>query len=406
MEQKKKDCLRQAYQLLFQVSGVPVCIADYKETLICCPEMEEPVYAGKLMEACISEFKLKKRDIDHPLFLTLIPECYLGIAQLDDEDVFLLIGPAIGFSPSRMETERLLDLPVFAANRTALDFLLRRMEPVSTREFLHAFSLGIYLYNQRMVNVEKLRIETPLGDAFSVGSTYAEYVFESRETLRFHTPESYERGLMEAIEEGDLEKMRHKLMQPTLGRIGMLSKNQTRNWQYLFVTGAAISARAAMRGGLNYETACNMADCYCQEMDTLKTESQANDLYVKMFADFCEQVSLSKKAQRRTPLSNACCDYIYKHLHEKISLDDLARHCGFSPRYLSRLFQQEMGVSLPDYIQSMKVKEAEQLLICTNATISEISTFLGFSSQSYFSFLFKKANHISPQQFRKTQHTK
>lgn len=62
-------------------------------------------------------------------------------------------------------------------------------------------------------------------------------------------------------------------------------------------------------------------------------------------------------------------------------------------------FRQEIGMGIPEYIHREKLGEAEYLLRHTSYTLSGITTYLNYPSQSYFTQIFKKYNGITPQQY-------
>ncbi|WP_256146664.1 helix-turn-helix domain-containing protein [Bacillus thuringiensis] len=68
--------------------------------------------------------------------------------------------------------------------------------------------------------------------------------------------------------------------------------------------------------------------------------------------------------------------------------------------YLSTLFKNEVGMTLSEYIHREKVAEAKKLLTLTNYSLLEISTFLNFNNQSYFTKIFKKYTEVTPKQYR------
>ena len=57
-----------------------------------------------------------------------------------------------------------------------------------------------------------------------------------------------------------------------------------------------------------------------------------------------------------------CINYIYSHIKERITIQDLAEHTGLSCNYLSRIFKQNLGVSISDYIREQKIEKATHLL--------------------------------------------
>ena len=100
------------------------------------------------------------------------------------------------------------------------------------------------------------------------------------------------------------------------------------------------------------------------------------------------------------PIAKAV-DYIYDHLHKRITLTDLADYVKLNPSYLSRLFKQEMGVTLNSYIRAKKIEAAENMLRYSEFTPSDISSILAFPSQSYFSEIFKQETGVSPKEYRR-----
>ena len=79
--------------------------------------------------------------------------------------------------------------------------------------------------------------------------------------------------------------------------------------------------------------------------------------------------------------------------------DSIARAAGVSPNYLTRIFQEYIGVSLHKYVMHLKVEKARQLLLTGNVNITEAAAMTGFSSIHVFSKTFKNVMGISPSEF-------
>jgi AraC-like DNA-binding protein len=95
-----------------------------------------------------------------------------------------------------------------------------------------------------------------------------------------------------------------------------------------------------------------------------------------------------------------CKDYIYKNFHNKIYLEDIAAAIGVSPGHLSRVFRNDMEMSIQDYIQKFRVERAANLLKYSEASLSEISHYTCFHSQSHFGSVFKRYMGMTPRQYR------
>lgn len=92
--------------------------------------------------------------------------------------------------------------------------------------------------------------------------------------------------------------------------------------------------------------------------------------------------------------------YIGSHLNEDLSLTKIADISYFNPSYLSRLFKQETGVKLSDYIMEVRINKAKELLKETNLKIFEIALMVGLESSTYFGRVFKKYTNETAQEYR------
>jgi len=94
-------------------------------------------------------------------------------------------------------------------------------------------------------------------------------------------------------------------------------------------------------------------------------------------------------------------DYVLEHFDEEIKATDMALICNMSSSYFSRTFNKQMHMNFNNYVNYIRIMEAEKLLISTTKNITEIANAVGFSTTSYFIKLFKTYKNISPKQFRK-----
>ena len=92
--------------------------------------------------------------------------------------------------------------------------------------------------------------------------------------------------------------------------------------------------------------------------------------------------------------------YINRNFSEIHTLEQIADHLHISKQHLCRLFKNSMGITLIDYLNKIKVKNACVLLETSNKTLTEICHLCGFSSSAYFSTVFKSNTGMSPLKFR------
>lgn len=94
-------------------------------------------------------------------------------------------------------------------------------------------------------------------------------------------------------------------------------------------------------------------------------------------------------------------DYIHMNYGKNITLEDIAELNGVSPSYMSRKFKSDTGVNISEYIRRFRIEQSKILLVETKYNISQISEKCGFADSNYFSYVFKKAEKISPLRYRK-----
>lgn len=99
-------------------------------------------------------------------------------------------------------------------------------------------------------------------------------------------------------------------------------------------------------------------------------------------------------------------DYVTNNFQEEISVQDVADMCHVSYSYFSRIFKQITKHSFTEYLNYVRITEAEKLLVSTDLSMTEIAMQTGFSTSSYFIQQFKLHKFISPKQFRKNILTK
>ena len=92
--------------------------------------------------------------------------------------------------------------------------------------------------------------------------------------------------------------------------------------------------------------------------------------------------------------------YMNENFRQNISACYLAELCGFSYSYFSRSFQRLMHQKIPDYLNGLRVAEAEKLLISTAMSVTEIALATGFGTSSYFIKIFRRYKNLSPRQYR------
>ncbi len=100
---------------------------------------------------------------------------------------------------------------------------------------------------------------------------------------------------------------------------------------------------------------------------------------------------------------NKIQNYLERFYREPITIDDLCVFCNCSRSYISHIFKRNMGQNVNQYINALRIHEAQILLRHTKLSITEIALSVGFSSSNYFSNVFREICGESPSVYRKSQ---
>ena len=121
-----------------------------------------------------------------------------------------------------------------------------------------------------------------------------------------------------------------------------------------------------------------------------------------IYALYQDSVNISAENKGSTVFAiEDILQYIKEHLSEDLSLETLSDHFSVSPIYFHNSFKKAVGPTLREYVEEQRIKKAITLLTATHLTLTQIAFECGFSSQSYFNYVFKRKMKITPKQYAK-----
>ncbi|MHC5534578.1 helix-turn-helix domain-containing protein [Priestia megaterium] len=98
---------------------------------------------------------------------------------------------------------------------------------------------------------------------------------------------------------------------------------------------------------------------------------------------------------------NEVISYMNEHLHETITIADMARLMLVSEGHFLRMFKKYTSQTFTEHLQNIRIEKSCHLLLYTDYTIKEISNFVGYKNVDYFRSLFIKKLGVAPNKFRK-----
>lgn len=107
-----------------------------------------------------------------------------------------------------------------------------------------------------------------------------------------------------------------------------------------------------------------------------------------------------QKSIHRYPILEGVFLYIEQHIKEKLSLPQITEGSMISQGYLSRIFRDQFGISVMEYIRFRKIHMAKLNFVFTTNNINDVAFLLGYGEGSYLQKVFQKIEGISIQEFK------
>ncbi len=217
-----------------------------------------------------------------------------------------------------------------------------------------------------------------------------------------------EMGRYNCIKEGNVKALEEMFCDPRENFYegkGQLSDDPLRNVIYHLVVCVGVVTRMCVDAGMDHNVAYTLSDIYIRRGDRCRTPDEVLCIMEDFQLDFARRMKEIKKGSAVSLHVKKCTDYIYEHLHENITLEQLAKREKLNPSYLSKLFSKELGVGVKDYIIKAKIDTAKNILRYSEFSILDISISLGYSSQSAFTAAFRKLTGMTPKKYRDLNYT-
>ncbi len=219
-----------------------------------------------------------------------------------------------------------------------------------------------------------------------------------------HNTYDLERLLLRMVRRGDTHALKKWLATAPAVRGGVVANDQLRQRKNLFIVTATLVSRAAVQGGMDVDDAFTLSDSYIRQCELLPSPERIMNLQYRMLLDYAERVERLRTVGRPTKLALDVANYVQHHLSEAISAERIANALYISRPHLSRKFKEDTGESLTDFVLKEKTEEAKRLIRYSDKPMTAIGAYLGFSSPSHFSRVFRRYAGVSPREYREREY--
>ena len=323
---------------------------------------------------------------------------YFGCVSADaDPDIRLIFGPVSLTPYSDSELHQMyIDYVVPQESRREFSDFFQRVPQFSLSSFLIKLAFINYCLNGEIRPVRELLPQ----QTFHAART-ADTLYEKRaDSIHNHSHE-IESVIHEIIRTGRPEALAQLEFNESFANVGIIGPTALRQLKNTIIVSTTVATRAAIDGGLDTDAAYQLSDSFIQTAESLSDPDALYELMGRVAYTFAERVQEAQMPVSSDGMIQNAIRFIQQNVCEHITVEDVAEHVGFSRSYFSTYFKKELGFSVNAFITRCKMEEAKQLLKYTDKSVSVISSYLCFSSQSHFQTAFKKQYGVTPLKYRK-----
>ena len=175
---------------------------------------------------------------------------------------------------------------------------------------------------------------------------------------------------------------------------------------FVFRNYAILNIRFSVLGFLK-KLGCEAGDLENHDTEeVLEERARSMESAVKYAEEIIKKAVMLRdenSGNKNRSILKSAIEYIDTHyMEETLSLNTAAQVANISANHFSALFSQNMGQTFIEYLTSLRMRHARELLRCTGKRSSEIASEVGYKDAHYFSYLFKKTQGMTPSEYRKT----
>ena len=380
-------------------SNIPMYLFEGETCIFCMPEQTDLTYPPPKY---IEELQNSEKRISYCTTKYGIFFCSLKVNDLKNRN--LVFGPVTNVPYTESDLQQLYrDYTVPNNDRTTFNSFLRQIPCLSMNSLLKKCLFLNYCLHEELLTLEQLTASEP-GASVQISLTDAsllEETYQTKENEQHNQTYAIEEQILTLVRTGNYQGFKNIKFSDSNYHLGVTGPTALRQLKNDIIITTTICTRAAIEGGLDYDSAYQLSDHFIQSSERLNSIERLYDLLSEVSYTFAEKVANSK-----TPVSTDGCiqnaiRYIQQNTNQHLTVGDVAAHVGFSKSYFSAYFKKTLGFSVSAFILRCKLEEGKELLQYTNKSISTISTFLCFSSQSHFQTAFKKQFGMTPNEYRR-----
>ncbi len=211
-------------------------------------------------------------------------------------------------------------------------------------------------------------------------------------------PIELEKELQTSISEHDGSKSK-ELLNKLLGQIFFHSDGDLKIIKARVLELIVMLSRAAIDGGASIEQIFALNNNYIEEVERFETLEKLSIWLTGIINRFVSYV-FEFGDIKHTDMIYKITAYIKDNYMKKITLREISDYVYLSKSYVSKIFKEEMGISLSEYINKIRIDKSKALLLDRSLSIADVANLVGFEDQSYYTKIFRQVVGLSPGKYK------
>lgn len=222
---------------------------------------------------------------------------------------------------------------------------------------------------------------------------------ENKQNYFAHPSYFLEQQLMDCMGRGDEEEAIKVLDQINSTERAKLAEDPVRSLKNSLICSCTLYTRSIIKGGALPEDAFSLSDVYILQIEKMKSIPEIKKLEYDMVSSFIDSLKSAKRPVYNYVVNRAIT-FIDQEILNDFSVERIAKFAGVHPGYLSKVFKESVGITIPEYINHKRMEESKYFLLHSKLSLSDIAHLFKYCNQSYYTSLFKKYMGVTPRQFR------
>jgi two-component system, response regulator YesN len=256
----------------------------------------------------------------------------------------------------------------------AIDFILK---PVSNEQLVESINRAIYMLDEKgNVHQDPITIKSDIVDR---RKEFPLYPYDKEKRLCQHIVKDDEAGANHLIDE---------LLDWVVLTSFDIGEIRTKTYSLLVTVNRTI-----------LQDTIDLQSTYYDRLQAASNKDKVRFITKNIVSEIKSKLNLQQTDQTGL-LIEKTCEYINANYMKEIRLEEMAEMVNYSSHYFSKMFKLYKKQNFIDYVTSVRVGKAKDLLSGSQLTIREVGSLVGYEDQNYFTRVFKRMENMTPSEYR------